>query len=62
MVIYNQILAKGVENIKKIIDDNTVGDMFLEFKEIEELKRAESKDENLYAYTKVGPVLTILCC
>ena len=62
MVIYNQILAKGVENMEKIIDDNTVGDMFLEFKEIEELKRAESKDETLYAYTKVGPVLTILCC
>lgn len=61
-MIINFLIIIQVENMEKIIDDNTVGDMFLEFKEIEELKRAESKDENLYAYTKVGPVLTILCC
>lgn len=48
--------------MEKVIDDNTVGNLFLEFKEIEDLKRAENKDENVYVYTKAGPVLTILCC
>lgn len=44
-------------NIEQII-----GDMVLEFEEIEHLNESENSDEEIYVYTKAGSWLTIICC